>query len=152
MFLCGKRSQGDVMRQTEQAIRRAMDELRTSRPFVWEALELKKKLTMWQAQTTGLNILQAVGSSIQIYFIAGTGQKLLLPPDRVGRGRACACLFQRNFLCTHQAGLPLEKVREMKAAEAKLRYLQVGGTNCNNMRTKQRKQMASRTRLVLRHP
>ena len=63
--MSGDRSQGDVMRQTEQAIRRAMDKLRTNRPFVWEALELKKKLTMWQAQTAGLNILQAVGNSLQ---------------------------------------------------------------------------------------
>lgn len=39
-----------------------MDKLKTTRPFVWEALELKKKLARWQAQTASLNILQLVRS------------------------------------------------------------------------------------------
>ncbi|CAM9300725.1 unnamed protein product [Scytosiphon promiscuus] len=46
------------MRQTEQSIRQSMDELKTTRPFVWEALELRKKLAQWQAQTANLNVLQ----------------------------------------------------------------------------------------------
>eukprot|EP00904_Undaria_pinnatifida_P012366 jgi/Undpi1/825/HiC_scaffold_10.g04289.m1 len=50
--------QEDVVRQTEEAIRRSMDQLKTSRPFVWEALELKKRLTMFQSQTANLNVLQ----------------------------------------------------------------------------------------------
>lgn len=50
------------MRQTEESIRRSMDKLKTTRPFVWEALELKKKLARWQAQTASLNILQMVRS------------------------------------------------------------------------------------------
>lgn len=48
------------MRQTEESIRRSMDKLKTTRPLVWEALELKKKLARWQAQTASLNILQMV--------------------------------------------------------------------------------------------
>lgn len=48
------------MRQTEESIRRSMDKLKTTQPFVWEALELKKRLALWQAQTAGLNILQLV--------------------------------------------------------------------------------------------
>lgn len=48
------------MRQTEESIRRSMDKLKTTQPFVWEALELKKKLARWQAQTASLNILQMV--------------------------------------------------------------------------------------------
>lgn len=51
------------MRQTEEAIRRSMDQLKTSRPFVWEALELKKRLTMFQSQTANLNVLQLVGAA-----------------------------------------------------------------------------------------
>lgn len=50
------------MRQTEESIRRSMNNLKSTRPFVWEALELKNKLARWQAQTAGLNILQLVRS------------------------------------------------------------------------------------------
>eukprot|EP00752_Nemacystus_decipiens_P007344 g6570.t1 len=54
----GATVQEQVMRQTEESIRRSMDKLKTTRPLVWEALELKKKLARWHAQTAGLNILQ----------------------------------------------------------------------------------------------
>ncbi|CAN0254196.1 unnamed protein product [Ectocarpus sp. 12 AP-2014] len=54
----GATVQEEVMRQTEESIRRSMDKLKTAQPFVWEALELKKRLALWQAQTAGLNILQ----------------------------------------------------------------------------------------------
>ncbi|CAM9173027.1 unnamed protein product [Ectocarpus sp. 6 AP-2014] len=54
----GATVQEEVMRQTEESIRRSMDKLKTAQPFVWEALELKKRLALWQAQTVGLNILQ----------------------------------------------------------------------------------------------
>lgn len=50
------------MRETEESIRRSMDKLKTTRPFVWEALELRKKLAQWQAQTAGLNIVQLVSA------------------------------------------------------------------------------------------
>ncbi len=53
------------MRETEDSIRRSMDKLKTTRPFVWEALELRKKLAQWQAQTAGLNIVQLVRAARQ---------------------------------------------------------------------------------------
>ena len=55
--------QGDVVRQTEEAIRRTMDQLKASRPLVWEALELKKRLALWQSQTASLNVLQLVSAT-----------------------------------------------------------------------------------------
>lgn len=53
------------MRKTEEAIRRSMDQLKTSRPLVWEALELKKRLSMWQTQTASLNALQLVSATVR---------------------------------------------------------------------------------------
>lgn len=50
------------MRRTEEAIQRSMDQLRTSQPRVWEALELRKRLAMWESQTASLNVLQLVGA------------------------------------------------------------------------------------------
>lgn len=72
------------MRQTEESIRRSMDKLKTAQPFVWEALELKKRLALWQAQTSGLNILQLVSALAQCCLITCMRQpylfsKLALP-------------------------------------------------------------------------
>ena len=56
--------QKDVVRQTEEVIRRSMDQLKASRPLVWEALELKKRLALWQSQTASLNVLQLVSGIV----------------------------------------------------------------------------------------
>ena len=50
------------MRETEESIRRSMDKLKTTQPFVWQALQLRKKLAQWQAQTAGLNVVQLVSA------------------------------------------------------------------------------------------
>lgn len=53
---------GDVMRRTEEEIAANMDRLQVTRPRVWEALELRKKLAVWQARTSSLTTAEVVRS------------------------------------------------------------------------------------------
>lgn len=85
--------QKDVMRQTEEAIRRSMDQLKTSRPLVWEALELKKKLSLFQSQTAKLNVLQLVGATRTRTGVLYTWYQEYVSGSIVETARFCSVSF-----------------------------------------------------------
>lgn len=74
------------MRRTEEEIRSNMDRVRLTRPRVWEALELRKKLAVWQTRTSSLSVAEVVSTSPVPGPLLGLTPSVASAPARVDGG------------------------------------------------------------------